>query len=80
MLYDIIFQNDYRGHYSVVATVDTLAKARNARTVSGDIVVYHKTTQVVRDKEWLWDWEKDDPHCYAVRRMEMDDVEGVRIN
>lgn len=52
--------------------LDTLEKARNARFVSGDLVVYWGTTQVVNSKEWLFDWEKLDPDCYAQKAIRFD--------
>ncbi len=78
-LFDIIFQNDYHGQYSVSATVDSLEKAREARQVSGDIVVYHGTTKLVRNYGWFFDHENGDPDCYAARRMRMKDVEGRKF-
>ncbi len=76
-MYDVIFQNDYHGQYVVVAqSLKSLEEASNSRQVSGDIVVHHNTTNVVRDEAWLWDWEKNDDGCYAKRRIQKEDVEG----
>jgi hypothetical protein len=43
----------------------TLEAAKNARFVSGDLVVYSGTNDIVPSEEWLWDWEKKSEHCYA---------------
>ena len=45
----------------------TLEQARDARQVSGDLVVGAGTTEVVRSTRWMWDWEKADPISYAMR-------------
>ena len=50
----------------------SLESAREARKVSGDLVVDLRTGLVVDNEDWLWDWEKNDPTCYARRAMEMD--------
>lgn len=76
-MYDVIFQNDYHGHYVVVAKgLSTLEEARKARQVSGDIVVHHNTSNLVRDEVWLFDYEKNDNSCYAKRRLQEKDIEG----
>lgn len=50
----------------------TLDFAKEARKLSGDLVVDLRTGLVVDSEEWLWDWEKADPMCYARRAMKMD--------
>ena len=58
---DIIFMNDYSATYVRV----------NKRACNGDIVgkidgdVFH----VDQSDDWLFDYEKNDPNCYA-RRMQ----------
>lgn len=49
--------------------IATLAEARDLRVVSGDLVVYQKTSEVVVNDEWLWDWEKAKDECYARRAI-----------
>lgn len=44
---------------------NSLKLAREAREVSGDLVVFHGTSEIVRNDEWLWDWEKNNPESYA---------------
>jgi hypothetical protein len=54
--------------YQVVAAgLETLQEAKSKRVISGDVVVHHGTTVVVKDPSWLWDWERDNPQSYAYR-------------
>jgi hypothetical protein len=78
-MYDIRFVNDYDDtNRQVVATkIPTLCEARRRRQVSGDLVFYHQTNNIVTDPEWLFDWEKQDERCYAqkrIRRQRMKDL------
>lgn len=45
----------------------TLEEAKKARKVSGDLVL--QNNKVVDSKEWLWDWEKNDPTSHAMRML-----------
>jgi len=68
MRYDIHFRRDHdKPHdYALIAiSLPSLEAARDARKVSGDLVVYAGTTNIVKNKSWLWDWEKADPDVYA---------------
>lgn len=77
-MFDVIFQNDYNGQYSVVASgLKTVAEAKAHRQVSGDIVVFHKTTNIVRNKTWMWKCEVDDPNSYVMRRIKGPDVKTM---
>ena len=76
-MFDVIFQNDYHGQYSVVASgLKTVAEAKKRRHVRGDIVVYHGTTNIVRNKAWMWKCEVEEPHSYAMLRIKRPDVKG----
>jgi hypothetical protein len=44
-----------------------LIAARNARILSGEVVVHTGTTRIVKDPTWLWDWEREDGYSYAGR-------------
>lgn len=57
----IINYSDWRNTYFVV----------NERKVSGDIVgdIQGDQFHVDQSDTWLFDWEKEDPNCYA-RRMQ----------
>lgn len=50
------------------------------RATSGDLVGYIEGSQFLVDQsdEWLFDWEKEDPTCYA-RRMQRMVVIPLRI-
>lgn len=73
MLYEIHFRRDADTKEDFVNVgplgLDSLEKAKEARKVSGDLVVYYWTKEVVKDPSWLWDWEKNDPNCYAQRAI-----------
>jgi dipeptidase len=70
-MFDVIFMRDnYPYDYVVTAgAVPTLEAARDARSLSGDLVVRAGTREVIADPTWLWDWEKAQPHCYAARKI-----------
>lgn len=56
--------------YVVVATgLRALEAAKEARIVSGDLVVYEYNHEVVGSYAWLWDWERADEMCYAQRAI-----------
>lgn len=67
-MYDVIF-----GHgrsWSVIRqNLPSLKKAKEARVLIGDVVVYSGTAKVVRSEDWLDEWEKQDKGCYAQRRI-----------
>ena len=70
-MFDIIFWNDdHRKTQFVTLTTGcrTLEAAKEARTLSGDLAVYAGTFDVVKNTDWLWDWEKEHQDCYP-RRM-----------
>lgn len=73
-MYDIIFMNDAdlsKKSFTVLKSgIQTLLGARNARGVSGDLVVHHGTNNIVHSEEWLWDWElREGMESYAYRKM-----------
>lgn len=76
--YDIIFPDGHR--FSAIKnplktgvlthkglTRDQVLKKRR---VSGDIVVYTDTIEIVLDDWWLFDWERQSVKCYARAAME----------
>ncbi len=72
MLYDIHFRRDAHTakDFSLVERgLYTLESARDARCMSGDLVVFHNTLIVVNEPDWLWGWERLNPDCYARRAM-----------
>ena len=54
--------------------LDSLEKAKEARRVSGDLVVLWGTTKVVNSQDWLWDWEKTNPDCYSQKAIRFDNL------
>jgi hypothetical protein len=59
MMYRVIYSNDQKlGRYRVIAKVETLREAREAREVSGDIVV-DEDGAIVLEGTWLFDWERN---------------------
>ena len=45
--------------------VKTLQEAKALRKVSGDLVFMAISGVIVPSQNWLFDWEKDKPDCYA---------------
>lgn len=43
----------------------TIEQARDARIVSGDLVVNPKNRKIITDRAWLWPWELEDVNSYA---------------
>lgn len=79
-MFDVIFQNDYHGQYSVIASgLKSVVEAKAHRQVSGDIVVFHDTTSIVRNKTWMWKREVNDPNSYAMQRIKGPDLKGRRL-
>ena len=71
-MFDIHFRrhfNSKNDYVEVKRNLDTLEQARDSRAVSGDLVVFAGTMDVVPSDEWLWDWEKQDSQSYAQRAM-----------
>lgn len=58
----------------------TLAEAREARAVSGDLVVHNCSLRVVDSIDWLWEWEKAQSKCYARKAIRHDNPEGTRTD
>lgn len=50
----------------------TLKEARNARVVTGDLVIDSATLRVCQSKAWLWKWEWVDKNSYPQRMMRKD--------
>lgn len=50
---------------ALTSGLGSLEQAKNARGVSGDLVVCSETQTVVVSDEWLWDFEKKETKCYA---------------
>ena len=48
----------------------TLHQARNRRKMPGDLVV-DDSGRVVNSEDWLFEWEKTQPECFARRAMRL---------
>lgn len=59
---------------------ETLEDAKNARKVSGDLVVFKGTTNIVPDEGWLWDWEREDPQTYANKAVQFAKMDSALEN
>ena len=71
-LYDVVYLKDNQIDPDPVYEargLSTLAEARAARKVAGDIVVHHGTLDVVVNPQWLWDWERESQNNYAKNKM-----------
>ena len=74
MLYQVHFRRSAHSKKDYVLIepslgLNTLEKAKAARSVSGDLVVSWHTHEVIQSEDWLFDWEKADPNCYARKAM-----------
>lgn len=49
----------------IANNLETLEKAKEARVMSGDLVVDQYTGAVVKSESWLFDWEKNAVWSYA---------------
>lgn len=46
-----------------------LQEAKDLRKFASDIIVFSNTGEIVPNKEWLWDWEKEDTKSYAHKKI-----------
>lgn len=68
VMYEVQFRRFYTrtGDFTPIKRgLLTLAEAKAAREVSGDLVVESATDRIVTDKSWLWDYELADERSYA---------------
>lgn len=66
-MYSLVFGTP--DNFQVIASSDDLHVLKINRVVSGDIVINPDMT-VCQSDEWLWDWEKIEPLCYARRAQD----------
>lgn len=78
-LYDVVFQNHEKGHFSRIAVGVTIDEAKKRRAVSGDLVMHHNSTVLAREDSSLWMDEWDGDFSLAQRRMKMSDIFGPRV-
>lgn len=67
-MYEVQFRRYHfrTGDFTLIKRgLPTLAEAKAARAVSGDLVVESATDRIVTDKSWLWDYELADERSYA---------------
>lgn len=74
MPYAIHWRRDFhtKRDFSLIAEFHCLEDAAKARKLSGELVVNVSTGNCVDSDCWLWDWEKEDPNCYARKAIEFD--------
>lgn len=76
MAFDLVYlTNELEGRTPTVVErlgpFDTQDEALLHRRVSGQLLVYSGTVNVVENDSWLWDWERKDDSCYAARNVAM---------
>ena len=67
-MYEVHFRRHMcNKHDKIVIKKDcsNLQEAKEARRVSGDLVVYADSHKVVENFAWLWDFELRDPKSWA---------------
>lgn len=52
----------------------SMAAAKKTRQTSGDLV-FNEDRTINQSEEWLWEWEKSDPKCYARKSQ----AAGVKV-
>lgn len=55
--------------YIKLGSFRTLKEAARARQMTGDLVFNLESGEIEQSQEWLFDWERKDPNCYAVRNQ-----------
>jgi hypothetical protein len=78
-MFDVVFWNDlqHSNRTYVARRVTSLSGARDARQVSGDLVVYAGSDDVVQSEDWLWGWEREArAKSYAWRHAAHADAQG----
>lgn len=63
------YPNWLRTHLRLPSGLRTLEEAKEARVVSGDLVIDSDSGKIVTDPAWLWDWEVRDADSYAQRAI-----------
>jgi len=74
-MFHVVYRNDSTLDASLLGSFNSLKDAANARSCSGDLVI-DSDGKVVQHDSWLFDWEKEDPNCYAHRLM----LGGASVN
>lgn len=73
--YNRIWMNDSCGHVTILSTHFFLEDAVKARSLSGDLIVDDRG--MLLDPElWFFEWEKNDPNCYARKKFERQQKTG----
>lgn len=69
--YEVRFikDDDPTRNFHRVSKSNSLLMAATSRQQAGDLVVDMFTGKVCEDTSWLWEWEKQNPHCYARSMM-----------
>lgn len=58
-----------RNDYVTIGFAPTVAAAKKLRVVTGDLVVDMRSGEVVKNRIWLWDFERQNPKSYAQRAI-----------
>ncbi len=69
-MYYLVFIHDAQPdlNHTLLKEASTLTEIANMRFMSGDLVVDDKG-EIIKDPIWLFNWEKDDPNCYAQQKI-----------
>ncbi len=83
-MFAVIFPRDIdtieKGDYVLCAkNLTSIGEAQSKRKVSGDLVVFQETMEIVPFDNWLFEWEKKNPSCYAQRAIEMAKLKRCKI-
>jgi len=76
-MYEIHYRRGYdtpRDYCVIARNIPSLREAGLLRICSGDLVVHARTLITVDSDEWLYDWEKSNPDCYAKKAIAFDNL------
>ena len=66
----IAYLNDYHKYGTIFGAYLSRKKAIELRTVSGDLL-FDSDGKIDQNEDWLFDWERKDPNCYAKRQQRL---------
>jgi len=74
----VAYIHDTEKYGTIFASYVSLTQAVRSRVVAGDLVFNNDNT-INQSEDWLWDWEKKDPKCYARKAQNNNlNVKGYR--
>ncbi len=60
----VAYVNESGKYGTIYGAFLTMQQASKTRVISGDLV-FNDSGEINQSEEWLFDWEKENPNCYA---------------